>query len=445
MSDRRQRILAFLRRHLVKFVAVLVCLLALCVYLAGRRLYYDYHLAASERAAARFEFDEARDHLAACLRLRPNDAGLHFTMARVERRAGRYDVAEDHLRQCQKLEGIRPANALEWSMLRMQEGEVVEQERVLQAWVDKSSPDTPLILEAMAQGYIHTYRLEGAMYCLDRLLEMQPDNVLALLWRAHLWQTVGNRARAEPDYRRAMELQPDLPQARVELGDYLLLCNRPEEAAEQYEYVHQRHPDHTRALLGLARCCLRTSKRDEGKVLLDALLLKAPHDADALVERGNLALGGEAPADAESFFRAAVAEEPCNMQAHYLLAQCLQQEGKDEEARKHRDATERIEADLKRLETVFGLVAQNPHDPAPRREAGLICLRNGQEKEGERWLLSALQEAPQDEATNRALADHFEQAGKPDLAAPYRQAAASSRGAPAVLPAPAKGSRPAPN
>jgi Tfp pilus assembly protein PilF len=52
-------------------------------------------------------------------------------------------------------------------------------------------------------------------------------------------------------------------------------------------------------------------------------------------------------------------------------------------------------------------VVNNPRDPTPRREAGLICLRNGQSAEGLRWLHGALEVAPGDRATHALLADYY--------------------------------------
>jgi Tfp pilus assembly protein PilF len=53
----------------------------------------------------------------------------------------------------------------------------------------------------------------------------------------------------------------------------------------------------------------------------------------------------------------------------------------------------------------------------------VICLGNGQAQEGLRWLSGALQIDPQHGPTHQALADYYEKAGEPDLAARHRQQA----------------------
>jgi Flp pilus assembly protein TadD len=70
--------------------------------------------------------------------------------------------------------------------------------------------------------------------------------------------------------------------------------------------------------------------------------------------------------------------------------------------------------DLTRLAAVTSHVAHVPHDPAPRCEAGLTMMRNGQqEEEGLRWLASALELDPGHAATHQALGDFYDKAGDP--------------------------------
>jgi predicted Zn-dependent protease len=437
VGTRLQGLLAWLHRPWLRVAILVLAALGLAGYPTGRYWYAEVHLRAAEQAAARYDWDEAREELATCLRVRPRSAALHFRLAQVARRTGRYDEAEQHLAECQRLEGITRASALEWTLLQAQRGEVGEVERVLHEQVDRGSPEAPQILEALAQGYNDAYRLDAAMYCLDRLLEREPDNVQALLLRASLSGTAGDTAAAEQDYRRAIEAQPDHVEARMHYGDLLLGRKQAAEAVVQYEYARQRRGGDRPAIrLGLARCRLQLGDFNEARRLLDQLLARNPRDEDALVERGKLALEGESPAAAESWLRQALAEYPFDSQAHYLLARALREQDKVEEAHQHEAARQGIESDLKALEAAFKRVIRAPHDPEPRLQAGLICFRNGQGREGERWLVSALQEAPEHGPTRAALADYYERIGRQDLAAPYRPSARQG-GAPKLpLPSP---------
>jgi tetratricopeptide (TPR) repeat protein len=411
------------RRRPIRSV-VLVLLLSLFVFGGGwawLHFYVEHHRAAAEQAEARYDFDAAEQHLTNCLWARPRSAALHLHMARVARRGNHYAQAEEHLRVCQQLEGKNPDNALEAVLLGAQTGQVAEVEHLLQQQVDDGSADANLILEAMALGYMQTYRLDGAMYCLNRLLEREPGNVIALMARATLWKTAGNNPQSEEDYRRAVEAQPEHREARRQYGDLLLLTKQHEEALRQFEYLRQRPGgDSPEVLVGLARSHRQLGHTETARQVLEELLARQPHEGFALIERGKLALESESPAAAEKWLRQAVADYPFDAQANYLLAQSLQRQGKDSEARDYETARKRIDADLQALEAAFRRVVKNPRDPEPRLEAGLICQRNGRADECERWLLSALEQEPKHAATRAALAEHYEHTGKPELAADYR-------------------------
>src|SRR5207248_9733969 len=83
-----------LARHPRLTSAALVGLAALCLvgYPVGSSLYrssqFARHLKAAGEAEERFDFDGACEHLAFCLRLRPDDPGARLLAARAARRAG---------------------------------------------------------------------------------------------------------------------------------------------------------------------------------------------------------------------------------------------------------------------------------------------------------------------------------------------------------------------
>jgi len=145
--------------------------------------------------------------------------------------------------------------------------------------------------------------------------------------------------------------------------------------------------------------------------------------AAILNERGRLALDEGEPAQAESWLRQAVARAPYDRQANYNLYQCLRQRGRANEANQCRAALERIDADLKRIDTVLRAVLKAPSDASLRSEAGVIFLRNGEPQKGLRWLALALQEDPGYLPAHQALAEYYDHAGQPDLAARHRRLA----------------------
>ena len=131
---------------------LLLVALAVGGYFGGRYLLFQHHFRAAREALDDQDCDAARPHLDACLRLRPDDAAVHFLAVRGLRRAGLYDEAADQLRDYDRLAGETPEEVLEWAMLQASRGDLPESEPYLQERLDEKAPESNLILEALAQG-----------------------------------------------------------------------------------------------------------------------------------------------------------------------------------------------------------------------------------------------------------------------------------------------------
>ena len=390
-------------------------------------LWPDPHLAAAEQALQRHDYAGAYALLQDCLQRRPNDSGLVFLAARTARRAGLFEEAAKHLASYRRLKGDNSSLALEWSLMRLQRGDASIESRV-KARADADGADALLIWEVLIQYYLDNYRLFEARDYLDRYLEQRPDDVPALLGRGFIWERLFHYPESTRDYRRAVQVEPDNERARSHLAETLAVMGPPEEAAEQFEWLRQRHPESLPARLGLARCWRQMGRMEEAQQLLDALLAEYPPHAGVLTERGRLALESGDTKRAADWLRQAVTLAPNDREALYNLSRCLQQSGRDAEAREYEARFDRADVDLKRLGQLTKDVLRQPHDPALRCQVGMIFLRNGQEQEGIRWLHLALREAPDYGPAHQALADFYQRTGKPELAARHRQQGAASRG-----------------
>src|SRR5439155_25233900 len=126
---------------------------------------------------------------------------------------------------------------------------------------------------------------------------------------------------------------------------------------------------------------------------------QAPDDVDALVERGCLAVLAGQPAEGEQWLTRAVAAAPGNREAQYSLYQCLERQGKQEEARRHLDQANQITADLRWMEALNKKLAEAPDDAAVRHDMGQLLLSSGHENRALIWFKSALELDPQHRPT----------------------------------------------
>ena len=426
MSHRFRSLLAAARQRpgcAAWAVAVLLLGLIGGGYAGSRYAWAVYHYRAGRQALERRDFTQARAHLLLCLQVWPACAEVHLRLAQAARRAGDYQAAEHHLDRCRELAAPADPAGLERMLLRAQRGDLDGVEGYLLHRAEQEGPESVLILEALAPVYLASYHLHGALYCVGRLLELEPENIQALLWHGQVMERLNRFAEALADYRHALALNPDDEQARLSLGEVLLYLDQPQDAAEHFEYLYQRQPGNAAVQFGLACCRRGLGRREEARKLLDGLVTRYPREAPILSERGKLALEEGQAAEAEDWLRRAVALSPFDRRMNYALYQCLQGRGKHAEAKELRAKLERLDQDVKRLLELSKEILNKPQAPAERCEVGILCLRLGLDQAGLGWLAGALREDPWSADAHQALAEYYERSGQPGPAARHRQLA----------------------
>jgi tetratricopeptide (TPR) repeat protein len=366
-----------------------------------------YHRRAARSELARYHYPQAFRHLQVCLRIWPDDPEVLLMAARATRRAGNHDEAEHLLKKYQQIRGLDEAGSFE-QLLLYAERRVDQAADICWRHVEQCHPDTPLLLEALTVGYLRQYRLKEAGMCLNRWRDSEPDNAqMHCLEGLFFLEYVHSRTRAEPSYRRAVELDPEHEVARMGLAIILVDTKEFSEAAEHLEYLLQRQPDNLGAQVGLAECRAGQGEEAEAVRMLEAVLARDPQSAPALSLLGRLALEDGNYEVAESRLREAVALNPTDLLALHNLFLCLQKGGKNEEAQALKHRQEQLEEDLKRFDEIISKdLARRPNDPALHCALGQLLLRGGYRQEGLRWLMSALRLDPQYAPAREALAEY---------------------------------------
>jgi tetratricopeptide (TPR) repeat protein len=383
---------------------------------------------------ARVEWHKAQDALqhhdlsqaATCLEryleLRPEEAPAWFLAARTARRRGRIAEAERALERCQELGGVTEATRLEWDLLRVQQGQMGTTDVRLRMSIGPDHPDAPVVLEALALGYLKCERLQDARQACNLWMIREPDHPWPWLWRGFMVERVGNLPGAEQDYRRAVELGPEDRECRLALAAILSRQVQFKAAIEHFEYVLARFPENEDALLGLATCWIECGDPGRALPLLDRV---SPEKPAALLLRSKLASQRGDYADAERYLQQALHLAPHDLEALHALVRCLREQGKEAEAGPLSARLEQLRNDKHRLGELIRTVMRQPDDAAIRHEAGVVAMRLGLSEEGLRWFQSALRAKGDHRPTHLALAEYYEGKGDLTRARTHRQFAAT--------------------
>jgi predicted Zn-dependent protease len=393
-------------------VLALLVLLGAVGFVASPQVRAQYHWRAAQQANEQHRLSSAQDNINQCLRFWPRSADVHFLAARIARRSGAHGDAERYLDECEHLQGGRTdQTGLERILLQVQQGDLSpETERYLYGYVERDAPESPLVLEALARGYLEMLNLPAALTCLGQCLQKQPDDIPALFLRGRVRERMSN-IDAMADYRRVLELEPGHDEARLRLAETLFTFGRADEALAQFELLQQHRPDDPAVRLGLAGCRYHAGRLDEAHQLLDALLAADPRNLGALKEQGRLELEAGRGSEAERWLRQALDLDQADRETHHLLTQALRQQGKEEPARAQQEEADRVLADLTRLGVILNVeMSARPRDPALCCELGTLYMRYGKREQGIRWLQRALQCDPHYQPARQALAE----SGTPD-------------------------------
>jgi tetratricopeptide (TPR) repeat protein len=423
-----RRCAAWLRKLLRPRRLLILGLLALIgcgVALIAIHVSAAYHLKTARAEVDLYHNTQAFLHLKKCLRIQPRNPEALLLAARVSRRVGAFEPAEQYLARYEEVRASDDEDLLlERMLLRIEKGQPDEVGRFWQGRLKQKHSTAPLILEALARGFLRTFRLQDAQEALEQWRKLEPDDPQALLLKGSLDELRHQTLDALASYRQVLEIDPQQDEARLRLTGLLVQLHQAQEALPHLDYLHRQEPDNSVVLVRQARCQDLLGNQEEALSILDGLLARQPECADALTERAKLALRGKDWPEAEDLLRRALQIEQSNYDANFLLHQCLARQGKNVEAQQRKAQLDALEKDLKRIEEILSKDMQrSPHDAALHYEAGMIALRTGAIAEGVRWLHSALREDPGHGPAHQALATYYQRTGNPALAARHRELA----------------------
>ena len=383
------------RRWIFFFASVLV----VCLAVVGPRVYLWRQITVARQTLATGRSDVAIPILQRAAALVPDNAEAHYLLAVAERRSGHLDRVSSPLRRAADL-GWSQDDIERQSLLAIaQSGDVNATDARLKTIMTHGVSDEAAeeIYEALAIGYLKTYRLKEAWECLSSWSSWQPQAIFPKIWRADICHRINNRPGEESEHRAILAIEPKHCETRRRLADVLKDSNRVDEARQEYERCLQTCAATPELLIGLAECHRRLAQAGSAVSLLQQALglnLSATQRASVLSELGQIDADEGRSHDAIAKLEEATRLAPHQAPIWYSLSQVYARTGDEVRSRELLKQSEQIRSQSLRVDEITQQLLKTPNDADLRYEAGKIMMDLGMKTEGANWLRTAIQIEP---------------------------------------------------
>jgi tetratricopeptide (TPR) repeat protein len=250
--------------------------------------------------------------------------------------------------------------------------------------------------------YERTGNLDAAQRVLEETVQAFPASSAPKLALADFVAQKRSRVQGEQTLRAYIASEPENNDLRLGLGTLLQRSGAAQQAQAVYEEIIRRDPHGRASLLARDRIAaieLAGGRLDEARAQLAAVLVDNPSDNDALMMRGEVALGQDDPAAAIGDFRAVLRDEPNELSVQRALARAYVANG------------ERALAE----ETLRTAVQAVPNDLGVCLDLAQLLVESGRADAAVTVLEEALRHAPDNALARAALVRAY--LAKGDLAA----------------------------
>ena len=204
------------------------------------------------------------------------------------------------------------------------------------------APENMQLAYALAQAYLQTRQVDAARAVLADLFKVAPQSAAAHLIAAQVMTRLELDSLAEPELTRALEKDPRLPSANLLLGQIALFRGRIPDAIAFTTRELAINPASAMAFSQLGDAYVRQAQWDDAIATLQKSIWLNPYYSAPYILMGRAYMKKAQPAVAEGMLRRAIEFDPNNRAAHYLLAQLLQQTGREEDAKREFEIAERL-------------------------------------------------------------------------------------------------------
>jgi tetratricopeptide (TPR) repeat protein len=408
----------FQRRWIFVSVGVLVGLMV-----AGDRVYLWWQITVARQTLASGHPDVAITLLERTAAFAPDNAEVQYLLAVAERRFGHLDRVSTPLRRAARLGWPKDDIERQSLLVLAQNGDIDEHDGRLKSIMLREVADDVAeeIYEALAIGYLKTYRLKEAWECLNAWSNWQPQAIFPKIWRADICHRINNRPGEESEYRAILAIDSKHCETRRRLADLLKDSNRVDEARQEYERCLQSNAATSEVLIGLAECHRRLAQMPSAISLLKQAQdqnLSAVQNASVLFELGQIAAEEGRFHEAIAKLDEATRLAPYQASIWYSLSQAHARTGDEVRSRELLERSERIRSQSLRAEEITQQLLKTPNNAELRYEIGKIMMDLGMKKEGAGWLQTVIQIQPDHRLALEALAEYVAEGPAQSQASP---------------------------
>ncbi len=212
-------------------------------------------------------------------------------------------------------------------------------------YLEKTSrliPDSDEITYALGVCYIQTRNPDKSREAFARMFKVQDSSAAAYLINAQMLVRQQFEELAEPELKKALELDPKLPQVNFLLGEMAIYHAQIDRGIALLRKEIEINPAFALAYYWLGEAYTRQLKWDEAIAPLQKSIWLNPYFSGPYIVLGKVYLRRLELPNAESMLRRATQMDPNNFSAHHLLAQVLQRANRPEEAKREFEAAEKL-------------------------------------------------------------------------------------------------------
>lgn len=277
------------------------------------------------------DLKQAQPHLDVLREKQPDSADTHLAWANMYAAQGDLQTALEETQKGVAADPGHPDSYLNLAILQLRTNQFDQAEASLKkaAELGPKQMNVQLALGGFYQG---RNRFPEAEAQFKHAIDVDPKDPAPYAAYVRLLMTEGKKADAESFLKQTKNDFPDNSEGYRMLGDFYFADNELDKATAEYGALYHDHPKDLQVKKNYIQLLILKNRLDEATKLNDEILKVNPHEADALVFRGEIQLhNGDANSSVDSL-QQAIKNDPNNGVAHYQLGLALEAQNNSAQA-----------------------------------------------------------------------------------------------------------------